>query len=74
MLVFGFLFFSIDLNFVVAKFCLMIGDLICASLQEKNHGLGSFSIEKIIAIYYNKQIGLKIIGYVISHGLYHKLL
>jgi hypothetical protein len=52
----------------------MIGDLICASLQEKNHVLGSFSIEKIIAIYYNKQIGLKIVGYVISHGLYHKLL
>jgi hypothetical protein len=29
----------------------MIGDLICASLQEKNHVLGSFSIEKIIVIY-----------------------
>jgi hypothetical protein len=67
MLYFGFLFFSIDLNFVVVNFGLMIGDLICASLQENNCVLGSFSNEKIVVIYYNRQIGPKIIGYVLSH-------
>ncbi len=42
--------------------------------KKNNHLLGSFSIEKIVAIYYDRQIGPKIVGSVLSHGIYHKLL
>jgi hypothetical protein len=69
-----FVFFPLIWILLLQIFALWLEIWFVQVCKKKNHVLGSFSIEKIVAIYYNRQIGPKIVGYVLSHGIYHKLL